>query len=44
LVLPPPLVMSETELDQIFDALHHGLTGADQEYGAGIHWLVASPL
>lgn len=35
LFLAPPLVISETELDQVFDALHHGLTVADQEYGAG---------
>jgi 4-aminobutyrate aminotransferase-like enzyme len=35
LFLAPPLVISGTELDQVFDALHHGLTVADQEYGAG---------
>jgi 4-aminobutyrate aminotransferase-like enzyme len=27
----PPLVISESELDRVFDALHHGLTVADQE-------------
>lgn len=31
LFLAPPLVISETELDRVFDALHHGLTVADQE-------------
>ncbi len=31
----PPLVILETELDQVFDALHHGLTAADQEYAPG---------
>jgi 4-aminobutyrate aminotransferase-like enzyme len=31
LFLAPPLVISETELDRVFDALHHGLTAADQE-------------
>ena len=31
LFLAPPLVISESELDQVFDALHHGLTAADHE-------------
>jgi 4-aminobutyrate aminotransferase-like enzyme len=34
LFIAPPLVISETELGQVFDALHHGLTLADQEYAA----------
>ncbi|MFI5080216.1 MAG: aminotransferase class III-fold pyridoxal phosphate-dependent enzyme [Streptosporangiales bacterium] len=34
LFLAPPLVISEAELDQVFDALHHGLIAADQEYEA----------
>jgi 4-aminobutyrate aminotransferase-like enzyme len=34
LFLAPPLVISEAELDQVFDALHHALTAADQEYEA----------
>src|SRR5262249_1856674 len=34
LFLAPPLVISEAEPDQVFDALHPGLTAADQEYGA----------
>ena len=34
LFLAPPLVISESELDQVFDALHHGLAAADQEYEA----------
>jgi 4-aminobutyrate aminotransferase-like enzyme len=37
LFLAPPLVISETELGQVFDALHHGLAVADQEYSAGVH-------
>jgi 4-aminobutyrate aminotransferase-like enzyme len=32
LFLAPPLVVSEPELDQIVDALHHGLALADAEY------------
>lgn len=32
LFLAPPLVISEIELDQVFDALHHGLALADEEY------------
>lgn len=31
LFLAPPLVITEAELDRVFDALHHGLTVADQE-------------
>jgi 4-aminobutyrate aminotransferase-like enzyme len=31
LFIAPPLVISETELDRVFDALHHGLTVSDQE-------------
>jgi len=34
LFVAPPLVVSETELDLVFDALHHGLECAD-EAGAG---------
>ena len=34
LFIAPPLVISEAELDQVFDALHHGLTVADQEFAA----------
>jgi 4-aminobutyrate aminotransferase-like enzyme len=43
LFLAPPLVISETELDQVFDALHHGLMAADQEYGADGHERVVAP-
>ena len=32
LFLAPPLVVTEPELDQIVDALHHGLALADAEY------------
>lgn len=32
LFLAPPLVITEAELDRVFDALHHGLTVADQEF------------
>jgi len=35
LFIAPPLVISETELDKVFDALHHGLTSADREYAPG---------
>jgi 4-aminobutyrate aminotransferase-like enzyme len=31
LFIAPPLVISETELDRVFGALHHGLTLADEE-------------
>lgn len=34
LFIAPPLVISETELDRVFEALHHGLTVADQECAA----------
>ena len=33
LFIAPPLVISEAELDQVFDALHHGLAVADREFG-----------
>jgi 4-aminobutyrate aminotransferase-like enzyme len=32
LFLAPPLVISEKELNQVFEALHHGLSVADQEW------------
>ena len=35
LFLAPPLVISDTELAQVFDALHHGLELADAELVAG---------
>ena len=34
LFLAPPLIVSETELSRIFDALHHGLELADTELAA----------
>jgi 4-aminobutyrate aminotransferase-like enzyme len=34
LFLAPPLVISATELDLVFDALHHGLEPADTELAA----------
>jgi hypothetical protein len=34
LFLAPPLVISDTELGQIFDALHHGLELANTELAA----------
>jgi len=35
LFLAPPLVISDAELGQVFDALHHGLELADAELAAG---------
>jgi 4-aminobutyrate aminotransferase-like enzyme len=35
LFLAPPLLVSDAELGQIFDALHHGLELADKELAAG---------
>jgi 4-aminobutyrate aminotransferase-like enzyme len=35
LFLAPPLIVSDAELGQIFDALHHGLELADKELAAG---------
>jgi len=35
LFLAPPLVISDAELSQVFDALHHGLELADAELAAG---------
>jgi 4-aminobutyrate aminotransferase-like enzyme len=34
LFLAPPLIVSDTELSRIFDALHHGLELADTELAA----------
>ena len=36
LFLAPPLIVSESELDTVFDALHHGLAVADEQFDAGI--------
>jgi 4-aminobutyrate aminotransferase-like enzyme len=34
LFIAPPLIVTERELDMIFDALHHGLQLADSEFAA----------
>ncbi len=36
LFLAPPLIVSESELDTVFDALHHGLAVADEQFDASI--------
>ena len=36
LFLAPPLIVSDSELDTIFDALHHGLALADEKLDAAI--------
>jgi 4-aminobutyrate aminotransferase-like enzyme len=44
LFLAPPLIISETELDRVFDALDHGLAVADQAVGDHEPTLVQSQL
>jgi 4-aminobutyrate aminotransferase-like enzyme len=36
LFIAPPLVVTEAELERIYEALHHGLDLADKEYGEAV--------